>query len=267
MTVLAGIVAFLGLLFLVVAGVFELEAWGAWRRHRLVSRTPLQPITQWRAGARRQAVEGLLAPGPGGPLIAPFSGEACVWYHAELLATVDPGDQGGQTTHVVWQITSALPALRDGTGALLVDSSLLRDEQVSDLAVEDSRMREPWDWQASRFFSAWKNLPPQVRGLSGYTHYGRLPCREFNFSERLVREGAPLTIVGGAAIPTAAGLTVTKRRMATTIVNPLPRTDLLADLHRTQREERGYAIRFALAGVALMAVGIPLAIITGSSEQ
>lgn len=266
MAVLAGAVAFLGLAFLVVAGVFALMAWGAWRRHRLVARTPSRPVAQWRAGARGPAVEGLLAPGPGGALIAPFSGEACVWYHAELLATVDPGDQGGQTTHTVWQLTSAPPALQDGTGTLLIDSSLLREEGVSDLVVEETRTHQPWEWTAGRFSSAWEGLPPEARGLPRYSHYGRLPCEEFSFSERLVREGAPLTVVGGAAVPAAAGLMVVKRRMPATIVGPLPRADLLAAFRRTLREERGHAFRFALAGLVLMAVGIPLAVLMWSPE-
>ncbi|MCX5129256.1 hypothetical protein [Streptomyces sp. NBC_00347] len=245
-----------GFIGLIVATLFLSFAMDTWRRYRLVLRTPLLPTAQWRTGSSGQAAQGHLAPGPAGPLIAPFSGEPCVWYYAELRETFDPGEQGGRTTRVIWKLTSAPPALQDGTGSLLLDSALLRDAEVSHSVIDHTETGSSWNWRSSPYHAAWADLPPQVQGPPGR---GSRNSEEFNLTERLVREGEGLTIVAATLTSTSLGPTVTKRRLARTIVHRMPRHLLLADLKSTTQQERRDGVHIGLASAVFLAVGLVLA--------
>jgi hypothetical protein len=69
-------------------------------------------------------VQGNAAPGPAGPLIAPASGEECVWYFTGCGSTTTTASEP-RSFDTVWVDGQEPFAVRDGTGTLLVDSGLL----------------------------------------------------------------------------------------------------------------------------------------------
>jgi len=119
---MAGVAAgllLLGLFVFVVGLIFLLLAVGDFRARRRVRRvgvlTCAEALQRASAGrARVCAVQGYAAPGPAGPLIAPASGEECVWYFTRVRQHYYHRESEPRSFDTVW--VDARSRSRFGTG-------------------------------------------------------------------------------------------------------------------------------------------------------
>ncbi|MEU5265206.1 hypothetical protein [Amycolatopsis sp. NPDC021455] len=124
MTAVAVVLLVLGAALTMVMPVWALLTWGARRERRRLARLPVTRCAEVTAsGQRLCAVEGRSSPGPAGPLIAPLSGEPCVWYFSQV---VENTISDGGSTILAWEAGGDMAfAVRDGSGAVLVDGRLV----------------------------------------------------------------------------------------------------------------------------------------------
>jgi hypothetical protein len=106
------------------------------RRHRQLIRQDPTPIDRMTPGAPLAFVAGRAAAGPGGPLTAPLSGAACVWFEVTVEKAVRV--RFNRTVwRPAWRGGPGCPfALTDSTGAVLVSDELPRHSIVDTPAAE-----------------------------------------------------------------------------------------------------------------------------------
>jgi hypothetical protein len=107
----------------VLAPVWALLTWGSVRERKRIARLSVSRCADVISPERRLcAVEGRTLPAAQ-PLVAPLSGEPCVWYFSEVVERVT-GD--GPSAELVWRDGGTMPfAVHDTSGSLLVDGSLV----------------------------------------------------------------------------------------------------------------------------------------------
>ncbi|MBE8516736.1 hypothetical protein ILP97_04245 [Amycolatopsis sp. H6(2020)] len=130
MTAPAVVLLVLGAMLTFVMPLWALLTWGARRERRRIARLPVSRCAGVTGpGPRLCAVEGRTEPGTGGTLIAPLSGERCVWFFSQV---VENTGSDGDATRLVWEAGGAMAfGVRDGTGSVLVDGRLVHPDHPS----------------------------------------------------------------------------------------------------------------------------------------
>ena len=144
------------------------------RRDRFAADTPLAHIRSAAQGYVH--LEGAAGPPPEGPISAPLSGLPCVWWDYEIEHQRQVGN-GRKEWHVIDRATSVAPfSLRDGDGECLIGPVGADVTPTS---------RETWYGDVPR--------PACLPALEGR---GWSPDREYRYTERMIRAGAHLTVLG-----------------------------------------------------------------------
>ena len=144
------------------------------RRDRFTADTPVAHIRSAAQGYVH--VEGTAGPPPEGPIAAPLSGLPCVWWDYEIEYHTPVGNDRKEWK-VVDRATSVTPfSLRDAGGECLIGPVGAEVTPTS---------RQTWYGDTSRPSC----LPaPEGRGWS--------PYRDYRYTERLINQGAHLTVLG-----------------------------------------------------------------------
>lgn len=144
------------------------------RRDRFCADTPVAHIRSAAQGYVH--MEGEAGPPPEGPVAAPLSGVPCVWwdykveYHTQI-------DNRRKEWRVIDRATSVVPfSLRDDDGECLVGPV---GADVTPTSTE-----------------TWYGVTARPGGLADATARGWSPDRDYRYTERLIRPGAHLTVLG-----------------------------------------------------------------------
>lgn len=129
MTALAVVLVAIGGALTVLAPVWALLTWGSVRERKRISRLSVSRCADVTSPGRRLCVvEGRSLPAAQ-PLVAPLSGEPCVWYFSEVVERVT---SDGPSTVLVWEAGGTMPfAVHDKSGSVLVDGSLVHPDHRS----------------------------------------------------------------------------------------------------------------------------------------
>ena len=143
------------------------------RRDRFAADTP---VAQIRSAAQGYVhVEGRAGPPPEGPIAAPLSGLPCVWWDYKIEHRTSVGNRS--EWNVIDRAASVAPfSLRDAGGECLIGP-------VGADVTPSSH--ETWYGDVAR--------PACLPGLEGRTWS---PNRDYRYTERLICEGAQLTVLG-----------------------------------------------------------------------
>lgn len=143
------------------------------RRDHFAADTPVAHIRSAAQGYVH--VEGRAGPPPEGPIAAPLSGLPCVWWDYKIEHRTSVGNRN--EWHVIDRAASVAPfSLRDADGECLVGPVGADVTPTS---------HETWYGDVSR--------PAGLPGLEGRTWS---PSRNYRYTERLISEGAHLTVLG-----------------------------------------------------------------------
>ena len=143
------------------------------RRDRFAADTPVARIRSAAQGYVH--VEGRAGPPPEGPIAAPLSGLPCVWWDYKIEHRTSVGNRN--EWNVIDRAASVAPfSLRDADGECLVGPV------GADVTTTS---HETWYGDVSR--------PACLPGLEGRTWS---PDRNYRYTERLISEGAHLTVLG-----------------------------------------------------------------------
>ena len=144
------------------------------RRDRFAADTPVARIRSAAQGYVH--LEGEAGPPPEGPIAAPLSGLACVWWDYRIEHRASVGNRRNEW-HVIDRATSVAPfSLRDADGECLVGPVGADVTPTS---------QETWYGEASR-----PVCMPAVEGR------GWRPDCDYRYTERLICPGAHLTVLG-----------------------------------------------------------------------
>lgn len=144
------------------------------RRDRYAADTPVSHIRSAAQGYVH--LEGEAGPPPEGAIAAPLSGLPCVWWEYEIEYHTPTGNNRKQW-QVVDRAASVAPfSLRDGGGECLVGP-------VGADVTPTSR-------------ETWYGDTPKPAGLPALAGRGWSPDREYRYTERLIGQGAHLTVLG-----------------------------------------------------------------------
>ena len=143
------------------------------RRDRFAADTPVARIRSAAQGYVH--VEGRAGPPPEGPIAAPLSGLPCVWWDYKIEHRTSVGNRN--EWNIIDRAASVAPfSLRDADGECLVGPVGADVTPTS---------HETWYGDVSR--------PACLPGLEGRTCS---PDRDYRYTERLISEGAHLTVLG-----------------------------------------------------------------------
>lgn len=134
------------------------------------------PVAQIRSAAQGYVhVEGQAGPPPEGPMAAPLSGLPCVWWDYKIEHRTSVGNRS--QWNVIDRAASVAPfSLRDAGGECLIGPVGADVTPTS---------HETWYGDVAR--------PACLPGLEGRTWS---PNREYRYTERLICQGAHLTVLG-----------------------------------------------------------------------
>jgi hypothetical protein len=161
---------------------------------------------------KRVLVEGRAVPGPDGPLVAPLSGEPCVWARTEAEARINSSEYGRRITAWSHEQPNRF-RIKDSTGSVMVSASLLRgamhDYYVQALkgSVKDSMSFDPPEEPvpAGSIVSVPPDTQPcrdsrqavtrlRARGMA-YGRMAKTPNDPFWMSEHYLVAGRPMTVL------------------------------------------------------------------------
>jgi hypothetical protein len=275
LTIVLAITGVAGLGSLIMAPVLLALAVSNGRERRWIGRHPVSPCAAMRPRTdlpERYAVYGETVPGRDGPVVAPLSGEAAVWYRTTVHSAVSVGDPGLTRTAVLWDETGGDPfGVADGTGTAAVSATILQASTYQgDLSLR-ARTRHPVGWAGpapvrtvvdeettshrrpgpwlQQFIDRGLVPPDAARGVDRVT-----------VTEQIVPRGVLLHVIGKPAILDSGALALTLPRTGRYLVSVREPAETERILAGDRTYGTGCAVWAALVGAASFAVFFTVAL-------
>lgn len=256
---MAGIGPLACAVFWLVVGLVVLTG-GAGRTRRWLDRHPVVASAALEPGAplpKVARVYGRTAPGRGGPVVAPLSGVAGVWFRTEIL--VSWGDASDART--VWEQSAGDPfEVRDGSGSVAVSARML--ESSSAFAGLPSPLRVPVDETTGD----WRRPRPRLQQL---IDQGAIAASKLKYArtvmvwEQVLELDVPIQLIGRPELADSRVLLAPPRSgrcLATSAGPELTRQAVVED-HPVLRRCAAWAI---LIGLVLLPVCFAIASAIGA---
>ncbi|WP_410612670.1 hypothetical protein [Amycolatopsis sp. lyj-109] len=262
MTALAVVLFALGAALTFLLPVWALLTWGARRERRRIARLPVSRCAGVTGPEKRLcAVEGRSEPGPAGPLLAPLSGEPCVWYFSQVVANTT---DDGASTRLVWEAGGAMAfTVRDATGSVLVDGQLVHPDHASGRTGHRPPVRRVVgeDVRSARDSAHLQALI--ARGVLSEKSFDRRwwsSTLSWSVREYVLPAGEPLHVQGRPGIRDGRPLLGAARRKH--LVSGRTHAQLAADSEQDVRTGTGCLLLWSVGGPLLLVAGYLLLMLT-----